>query len=529
MGSILCRFAAQRESAETLSLLVPHTRASRRKKKRSFRPLHNTSVAQENDGSEKQKRLSPDVPRESLRMGSDTRVSRSKNRRSLLSPAAKTKLADQTMDDTIPLIEGTKDPTSDDPTSTETVRPKKGHDSVELLPNSDRILNHGDIEISSRSKMNDENDSRLNEEPSRSPKCIHDKRKKRRASKSPLLIIESVNAKDTRTSPNANVPAFFADESSLSSATSSCVESSGASRDQGPSHNTSTEHEKTVPERSAKASSKGKSEVPKNDVKDLGISSTFRRQPMAVAISGQPVQRPLRASAPIFVPKSGHMDFPDSSTQAPVHPKQHTNLSNANLDRIVRLDPNACGVPVLPSLGVGDSSRPRPREMHHWSPSMDSEFQVPRFASWETMREPCNPRRLGLFVDTSAPVTRLFRQSPDGKTHGLPHPTVQRAQPTNASDDEIKPEEQHPAPDAAVQAASLVVRKSPQALSKIVGACQAASASSRPTIFYFKGAKITMIDERQKVFIIDMLSSESCDLILKVRRVLCSTFASTLL
>jgi hypothetical protein len=440
----------------------------------------------------------------------------------LSSPAAKAKLSDWTTDDTIPLIEETKDPTSDDPTSNKTVRWKKGNDSVEL-PSSDCIFNHDDIESSAPSKMKDENDSRLNGEPSTSPEHYHDKRKKRRASKSPALISESVKTKETPTRPNAPVPAFFSDESSISSATSSRVDGSGASRDQGLSHNTPTVHKKTVLEQSANASSKGKSESPKKDVSDRGSPSAFCRLPMPVAISGQPVQRPLRASAPIFVPKPGHMCYPDSSTEAPVHPKQQSNLLQGKSERIVRLDPNACGVPVLPSLGVGDSSRRLPREMHHWSPSMDSAFQIPRFASWETTGEPCNPRRLDLSVDTSAPVTRSFRQSPDGKTYRLQHPAVQRAQPTNASDDGIKPEKQHPMPDVAVQAASVVVRKSPQARSKIVAASQA--ASSRPTVFYFKGAKITMIDERQKVFIIDMLSKESCELILKVRRVLCSAFA----
>jgi hypothetical protein len=151
---------------------------------------------------------------------------------------------------------------------------------------------------------------------------------------------------------------------------------------------------------------------------------------------------------------------------------------------------------------------------------MKNAFEVPRFASWETMSEPCNPRREGLSVDTSAPVSCSFMLGPDGTSHHLQHPAVQRAQPTIASDNGIKPEKQHPAPSAAVQAASSVVRKCPQARSQIVAASQA--ASSRPTVFYYKGAKITMVDERQKVFIIDMLSKQSCDMIQKVSRALCS-------
>lgn len=99
------------------------------------------------------------------------------------------------------------------------LRLKKGNDSIEL-PNSDRILNHDDIENSALSKMKDENDSRLTGEPLMLPKRIHNnKRKKRSDTKSPVLITAKVSTRRTpqRIQPNAPAPAFFLYESSISS------------------------------------------------------------------------------------------------------------------------------------------------------------------------------------------------------------------------------------------------------------------------------------------------------------------------
>jgi hypothetical protein len=129
-------------------------------------------------------------------------------------------------------------------------------------------------------------------------------------------------------------------------------------------------------------------------------------------------------------------------------------------------------------------------------------------------------------VDTSAPVSlsleEQFMQYADGKTQSLQHPAVQRARVASmhgsaSNNNGDKTSKQRPTPNGAVQAASAFARKSPQVRGEIAAASQA--ASSRPTVFHYKGTKITMIDERRKVFVIDLLSNETCELIQTVSRV----------
>lgn len=535
MGSILCRSSAHRESSPaTLSLRDPHTRRSSRNKKSIFHPLQNTCFAQDNDCSEKQERFSLDVHSDSPRVTSkepDTRLRR-KNCRSL-SPTAKEKLYDPTMDDTTPLIEGTKDPTSDFPSSNEMLWPMNGEDSVEQLI-SDCIFNQGDLDNSVPDNVKDdivpmkcgENDSRLTGGSSRSTKHIREKRKKRRASRSPLLSSESFNTKDIPTHPKAPVPAFFPDEISFSPTISSSAPS-GASRDQDLLHNIPVLHEKATRGRKAKAANNTEAASSEREVMDPGSPSVLRLPPTPVAISVQPVQRPLRATAPIFVPKPVRMGYPSSFTPIKANPTQTVNhhiQPKPGSDRIVRLDPNATGIKVSPSIGLGG---PRAREMYHWSPSMSSAFQVPRFTSWEMMSEPCDPRCLGLTVDTSAPVSLSLEeqvmQHSDGKTHHFQHPAVQSARVSlvqgsaSNSNNGHRTSKRRPMPNGTVQAAPVFPRKSPQVRGEIASASPV--ASSRPTIFHYRGTKITMIDERRKVFVIDLLSKETCELIQTVSRV----------
>ena len=525
MGSTLCKSSAQKQSS-TLSLRDRNTCMSN--KKSIFYPLQNTCFTQDNDFPEQQERSTPDVRHEApivTSKESSTRLRR-KNRRSV---SEKKKLYDQTMDDATPLIEGMKENTSDFPSSNETLQQMKRDDSVEQLT-SGRIIDNGDIDNSVPDNTKDdivpmtchEDDSRSFEGTSRSITRICDRRNKRRASKSPVLSSESFNVKDIPTRPNAPVPPFSSDEFSVSPTTSLRAHS-GASRDPDISHNIPNLHEKTDPGRKAKAASKTDPGSSEGEVTEPCIPSVFRLLSSPIAISGQPKQRPLRATAPIFVPKPVHMVYPSSFTPIKADPMQMVNQytqPKAGSDRIVRLDPNATGFQVSPSLGLGRSSRPRAREMYHWSPSMSTAFQVPQFTSWKMMSEPCDPRRLGLSVDTSAPVS--LEQHVMQPLH-LQHPVVQRARAAlihgsaGNSNKGDKTSKQRPMPHGAVQATSVLARKSPQVRGGITSASQV--IGSRSTVFHYKGTKITMIDERRKIFVIDLLSKETCELIQTVSRV----------
>ena len=333
--------------------------------------------------------------------------------------------------------------------------------------------------------------------------------KKRRASSSPV-VTDSSNIQDIRTRAKAEVVPFFSDESTISSACSNPVDGNTTR----PSQNL----DDSKGEATAKETNESVADMPKKQAPARDVATTKERpavfRPFPETVTRHPTRSGLRAEAPIFVPKpvlNPSMGYPNSFTQAHAHPVHPTsNHPRFHAPRIVRLqgglNPGDPELPLLPLLGTPDPSQRLGPEMHHWSPTSSSAFRIPHFSS----REPAKP------APGASTSGRSKHARADQTTRQSKHVEAQRpghaangglANLANGEDKSLK---------HALKAMSRVARKDPQASGQVAVVSGLAMGSSQPRVFHYRGTKVTMIDEYRKVFVIDLLPKETCDLIRSV-------------
>jgi len=332
----------------------------------------------------------------------------------------------------------------------------------------------------------------------------------------------------------AAAPTFLSDESSISHTTSSHLASSFGSTNKDDSESSLSRDSKTVnvdthedDKVAAVQSGKSLSNMQKNETQGVVGPRVFRPNP---------TKQQLRATAPVFIPKnfqnaslSAHSTDTRQSRRAQKHRNYHDTLDirssrefqDAEPSRVIRLQSNlnplAHGV-VMPNLGSSSAEfQLFGCEMYHWSPSSGVEFRIPLFKSWESAKEQARA-----YLATSKEKTVSTSIATSQQKPPRPHPRR-----SELSTPRIHPARQRNDSKDAAQSRSFSV---PRRIREAIGITAGQAISLRPGVSYHKGKKITMIDERRKVFVIDLLGKDTCERLQQVRRLsrLEEAFAITL-